>query len=62
MGFFDNLGLGDMISSVQDMTNEINGLKDDIFSSVVDPVTVLQGTVQYISSSITGDGPDISNN
>lgn len=62
MGFFDNLGLGDIISSVQDMTNEINGLKDDIVSSVVDPVTDLQSTVQDISSSITGDGPDVSNN
>lgn len=55
MGFFDDLGLGDIIASVQDMTNEISGLKDDIVSSVVDPVTDLQGTVQDISSSITGD-------
>ncbi len=57
MGFFDDLGIGDIISSVREMSEEISGLKDDIVSSVVDPVTGFQDTVQDISSSISGDSP-----
>ena len=57
MGFFDDLGIGDIISSVREMSEEISGLKDDIVSSVVDPVTGFQDTVKDISSSISGDSP-----
>ena len=60
MSFLDDLGLGDIISSVREMTTEITGLKDDIISSVVDPVTGLQDTVQDISSGITGDATSVS--
>ena len=55
MGFLDDLGFGEILSSVREMTNEIAGLKDDIVSSVLEPVTGLQDTVQDITGSLTGD-------
>lgn len=54
MGFFEDLGIGDLVSGIRDMSNEITGLKDEIISSVVGPTDDLQNTIQDIASSVTG--------
>ncbi len=62
MGFFQDLGLDELVASVRDMTAEISGLKDDLISSVKDdlassvsePVSDLKQTVQSIADDVTG--------
>ena len=63
MGFFQDLGLDEIVSSVREMAEEIGGLKDDIISgvkddigaSLVDPATDLRSTIQDAADSITGN-------
>lgn len=64
MGFLQDFGLDEIFSSVSEMAQEINGLKDDLFNGVKediaaglgDPVNDLKSTVQDITSDITGTG------
>ena len=66
MGFLQDFGLDEIFSTVSEMAQEINGLKDDLLSGVKDdiaaglgdPVNDLKATVQDISSDITGTGSD----
>ena len=53
MGFFDELGLGDLLSSVREMSDEISTLKDDVISSVAGPTDDLKSTFHDITGSIS---------
>lgn len=55
MGFLDELGLGDIISSVNEVRDELSGLRDDIISSVTDSTGDITNTIDEIASSISGD-------
>ena len=61
MGFFQDLGLDEIVSSFRDMAEAVDGLKEDIVSSVIQPGTDFKDTIQDISNTVTnGDGTDIS--
>ena len=61
MGFFQDLGLDEIVSSFRDMAQAVDGLKEDIVSSVIQPGTDFKDTIQDISSTVTnGDTPDVS--
>lgn len=69
MGFFQDLGLDEIVSSVSEMANELSGLKDDLLGGIQDnvagaigePLSDLQNTVQDITDSVTGgDGSSSS--
>jgi len=51
MGFFD-----DIFKDVNAFTNEIQNLKDELVSSVLDPTGELRDTVSEIASELTGKG------
>lgn len=53
MGFFDELGLGDLLSSVRDMSDEISTLKDDVISSVAGPTDDIKSAFHDITGSIS---------
>lgn len=55
MGFLDDLGFGELISSVNELRGELEGLRDDVVSSVLDTGDELGGTIEDISSSISGE-------
>ena len=55
MGFLDDLGLGELISSVNELRGELEGLRDDVVSSVMDTGDELGSTIEDISSSISGE-------
>lgn len=63
MGFFQDLGLDEIVSSVRDMATEISGLKDDLVSGVKDdiasslqqPVSDLKSTIQDAAGAISDD-------
>lgn len=55
MGFLDDLGFGELISSVNELRGELEGLRDDVVSSVLDTGDELGGTVEDISNSISGE-------
>lgn len=55
MGFLDDLGLGDIVASVNEMRGELSGLRDDIVSSVTDSTSDVTSTLDDITSSISGD-------
>jgi len=55
MGFFD-----DIFADVKVFTDEIQGLKDELVSSVLDPTGELRDTVTEIASEFTGSGSDSS--
>ena len=61
MGFFQDLGLDEIVSSFRDMAEAVDGLKEDIVSSVIQPGTDFKDTIQDISNTVTnGDSTDIS--
>lgn len=60
MGFFDDLGIGDLVTGIREMSSEITSLKDDLIGSVTGPVDDLQNAVQDITSDITGVVPDVT--
>ena len=49
MGFFD-----DIFTDVRSFTDEIQGLKDELVSSVLDPTGELRNTVNEIAGELTG--------
>ena len=51
MGFFD-----DIFKDVNAFTSEIQNLKDELVSSVLDPTGELRDTVSEIASELTGKG------
>ena len=51
MGFFD-----DIFADVKVFTDEIQGLKDELVSSVLDPTGELRDTVTEIAGELTGSG------
>jgi len=51
MGFFD-----DIFKDVNAFTNEIQNLKDELVSSVLDPTGELRDTVSEIAGELTGKG------
>ena len=61
MGFFQDLGLDELVQSFREMSDEITGLKDDLISGVKDdivgsvsePAQDLKNTIQDITGSIT---------
>lgn len=55
MGFLDDLGFGELISSVNELRGELEGLRDDVVSSVMDTGDELGSTIEDISSSISGE-------
>ncbi len=55
MGFFD-----DLFTDVRAFTDEIQGLKDELVSSVLDPSGELRDTVNEIAGEITGKGSSTS--
>lgn len=55
MGFLDDLGFGELISSVNELRGELEGLRDDVISSVTDAGSELGSTVEDISNGITGE-------
>jgi len=55
MGFFD-----DIFADVKVFTDEIQGLKDELVSSVLDPTGELRDTVTDIANEFTGSGSDSS--
>lgn len=52
MGFLQYLGLDDLADSVNELTTEIDGLRDEIITSVVGPAEELKNTVGDITQSI----------
>ena len=52
MGLLNLLGLDDLADSVNDLTADIQGLRDDIIESVVGPGEELKNTVTDIADSI----------
>ena len=54
MGFLQDFGLDELISSVGELTNELDGIRKDIISSVVNPSEDLKSIVDDISGSIKG--------
>lgn len=52
MGLFDLFG--ELAPELQDLGNELQGIKDDFVSSVVDPSGELRDTINGIASDITG--------
>jgi hypothetical protein len=52
MGFFD-----DLFTDVRAFTDEIQTIKDELVSSVLDPSGELRDTVNEIAGEITGKGP-----
>lgn len=64
MGFLQDFGFDEIFSSVSEMAQEINGLKEDLFSGVKDdivaglsdPVNDVKSTIQDIATDITGTG------
>lgn len=63
MGFFQDLGLDEIVASVRDIATEINGLKDDFISgakddsitSVTEPMSEFNQTIQAIADDVTGE-------
>jgi hypothetical protein len=55
MGFLEYLGLDDLANSVSDLTTEIDGIREDIITSVVGPAEELKNTVGDITQSIQGE-------
>ncbi len=55
MGFLDDLGFGELISSVNELRGELEGLRDDVVSSVMDTGDELGSTIEDMSSSISGE-------
>lgn len=52
MGLLNLLGLDDLADSVNDLTSDIQGLRDDIIESVVGPGEDLKNTATDIVDSI----------
>lgn len=61
MGFFDSLGLGDVFADLADIGKELDGLKQDIIDSVVEPVKEVSSTVTDTSQKLQNDVGSISN-
>jgi len=54
MGLFDLFS--EIIPELKDLGNEIQGIKDEFISSVVDPSGELRDVVNGIASDFTGQG------
>lgn len=54
MGFLQDLGLDDLLSSVREMTDQFDELKDEIITSIMEPGTELKETIQDSAASLTG--------
>lgn len=52
MGLLNMLGLDDLADSVNELTEGIEGLRDDFISSVVGPTEELKSTVDEITGAI----------
>lgn len=55
MGFLEDLGLGEIIASVNEMRDELGGLRDDVVSTVMDSGSDLTGAVDDIAAGLSGD-------
>lgn len=55
MGFLQYLGLDDLADSVNELTSEFDGLREEIITSVVGPAEELKNTVGDITQSIQGE-------
>jgi len=55
MGFFD-----DIFADVRTFTDEIQNLKEELVSSVLDPTGELRDTVNEIAGELTGTGTQVS--
>jgi hypothetical protein len=60
MGFLEDLGLGEILASVNEMRDELAGLRDDVVSTITDSSSDLTSTVDDIAAGISGD--DTSDN
>lgn len=63
MGFLNMLGLDDLADSVRELTDSIDGIKQDFIDSVVGPGEELKNTVTEIADSVTSGTPisDVTN-
>lgn len=52
MGFLQDLGLDDLLSSVREMTDQFDELKDEIITSILEPGTELKETIQDSATSL----------
>lgn len=52
MGFFDEI-----LADVKVFTDEIQGIKDEFVSAVIDPTGDLRDTVNDIAGQLTGSAP-----
>jgi len=52
MGLFDIFA--EIVPELKDLGNEIQGIKDDLISSVMEPSTEFRDTVNGIASDLTG--------
>ena len=55
MGFLEDLGLGEILASVNEMRDELVGLRDDVVSTITDSSSDLTSTVDDIAAGISGD-------
>ena len=60
MGFLEDLGLGEIIASVNEMRDELGGLRDDVVSTVMDSGSDLTGAVDDIAAGFPGDDTSAS--
>jgi hypothetical protein len=66
MGFLQDFGLDEIVSSVSDMANELSGLKDDLFGGIQDDIVApftdqvdgVQSAIQDITNGVIGNGDD----
>ncbi|MES2630688.1 MAG: hypothetical protein V4611_01910 [Patescibacteria group bacterium] len=58
MGLFDLFG--DLAPELKELGNELQGIKDEFISSVVDPTGELRDTITGIASDLTGQATAIS--
>ncbi len=57
MGFFDDFG--GIFSDLKELGDELQGIKDEFVSSVVDPTGELRDAVSGIASDLTGQAQTI---
>ena len=60
MGFLEDLGLDEIIASVNEMRDELGGLRDDVVSTVMDSGSDLTGAVDDIAAGFSGDDTSAS--
>ena len=58
MGFFDLFG--DIAPELKELGQELQGLKDEVISSVMDPSGELRDTISGIANDLTGQATAIA--